>query len=217
MHLNSKGPNFRKRCKWRYSSLPKRTTLPCLYLHRNKNGSLWFCVDYPTLNALNVRNSYPFHVWMSVSTHSGTHWYSPQLTLIVAFASGDWRCWLRKNCIHLTSRAISVFLHSIWTTQCTRNLPTDNRLQCFTSLMAVWPGVSWRHYCIFTTGGRTYKPRSYRIVAAPSSRGHAEFEKCKFFTENMDYLGHVIRPCRLEPAFYTTNAICDLEIPKKGT
>lgn len=42
-------------------------------------------------------------------------------------------------------------------------------------------------------------------------------KKCPFSTETVDYLGHVIRPGKLEVAFHTTAAIDGLKHPTKVT
>lgn len=66
---------------------------------------------------------------------------------------------------------------------------------------------------IFSTSPEQHKDHVHKVLTLLKSPGETLKLMCQFFTDNIDYLGHVIRPRRLEIALHTHTPLADCKRP----
>lgn len=74
-------------------------------------------------------------------------------------------------------------------------------------------GVLGRHYRFFPNCRQSYWAYSHHNVAAAKIKRHVEPEEMQVLSGEINYLGHVICPTRLEHASCTTDTTCYLKSP----
>lgn len=90
----------------------------------------------------------------------------------------------------------------------------DNAYSIITNTMAICHSVLRRYTHVILRSRRTYVECSYGTATLTQSWVTLNHEKGKCFPKKNDYLGHVMRPEKLELDDCTTEAIGDLGIPR---
>lgn len=183
-----------------------------------KDGTLRFCVDYRRLNALTVRDSYPIPrmdecidsladatIFTTLDANSG-HW---QIEIReedkdkTTFTShhGLFRFTRMpfglKNAPGTFQRVIDVILSQVkW----------QYALVYLDDVIIFSKSVD-EHFSHVSTGLQLFKSAGVSL----------KLKKCSLFTNKVDYLGHVIRPGKLQVAERTTEAIQGLKEPSTVT
>lgn len=80
--------------------------------------------------------------------------------------------------------------------------------------MAILLSIVRGHLLIFRNCSRPYRTCFHSTIAAVQSSGRLNLKKCKFATEKMECLGHVILLGGLKFASHTTDTIFDLKPPR---
>lgn len=77
-------------------------------------------------------------------------------------SSKDRRCWLKQNCIRLTSWIIAILCRSIQTWECMLDFPTGHERHFITCQMATRICLFRRHHALLTSG----KKITWRLFAS---------------------------------------------------
>ncbi len=180
----------------------------------NQDGSLQSCVDYRRRNALSVKDSYPLpgmddcldtlgvaQYFTTLDCNSG-YWHIPFARADrekTAFASFE-------GCLQWTRMPFALC-----------NAPATFQ----TTLDILLTGYRWRscfvyldNVIIFSSTFDEHLRHARDILQVLKGAGLSlKLRKCTFFSNKVDYLGHVIRPGRLEVATKNTAAIAGLQPP----
>jgi Reverse transcriptase (RNA-dependent DNA polymerase) len=182
------------------------------------DGSLRFCIDYRKLNAITVRDTYPLPrmnecieslgdaVVFSTLDCNSAYWQIPlqevdrDKTTFCSHA-GNFR-FLRmpfglRNAPATFQRAIDIILS----------------------------GLKWRTGLVYLDDIIIYstsrEDHSHHVDEVLTTLGRAglslKLKKCHFFKDAVDYLGHVIRPGRLEVAEKNTASLKEAKLPRTRT
>lgn len=95
--------------------------------------------------------------------------------------------------------------------ECTGYISTWDGCYPFTSTVAASLGVSPLHLRIHAIIARPHKSCKKVLSLLRDAGATLQLEECNFFTGKNDYHFHAIRPCRLEIATRTTDAIKGLK------
>lgn len=170
-----------------------------------------FCVDYRTLNAVTIRDSYPV-----LRMHGSVDLLGDATIFSMLYAIN--RYW--KVEITESNRgkrrvrpniAFTDYVHAFWVEKrCMDDLTSDERL-IIELQMAVSTCKSTLNRYILAYARRTYRPCTTVFDVAIRIWREMKVNECKPFINQIDYLGHVTRPGHFEVSTRMIDAIHGLE------
>ena len=182
------------------------------------DGSLRFCVDYRRLNAITVRDTYPLPRMDECIDSLGD---------AVVFSTLDCNSGYWKIPLHEADRDKTTFCSHAGTFRFLR-MPFGLRNAPATFQRAIdiiLSGLKWRtclvyldDIIIYSTSREDHFHHVDEVLTTLRDAGLSlKLKKCHFFKEAVDYLGHVIRPGRLEVAEKNTAALKEAKLPRNQT
>ncbi len=164
-----------------------------------KDGKLRFCVDYRKLNTLTVRDSYPLPRMDECIDSLGE---ATVFTTLDAYA-GYWQLPIKKEDRHKTA-----FVCHTGTYQYNR-MPfglTNAPASFQRALDMILTKYKWKQCLIYLDDvivfSNSIEDHIQHVDDILSCLAHAgvtlKIKKCSFFTTTVEYLGHIIKPGRLE-------------------
>ena len=183
-----------------------------------KDGKLRFCVDYRRLNAVTVKDSYPIprmdecldslgeaNVFTTLDCNSG-YWQVP-------VASKD-----REKTAFVCHSGLFQYLRMPFGLT---NAPATFQR----SLDIILSGYRWRSclvyiddVIIFSRDSEEHLRHVEEVLSTLHKAGVTlKLPKCEFFTDKVKYLGHVIKPGKLEIDATSTAALKQMEHPSTQT
>ena len=182
------------------------------------DGTLRFCVDYRKLNALTVKDSYPLPrideyldtlgdtaIFSTLECNSG-YWQIP-----VAEADRDkttFTC--REHCYRFKRMPFGL---------CNAPVTFQRTLDILLARLR-WKSclIYLDDIIVFSRSIEDHFKHLGKILAILKEAGLSlKLKKCNFFTKIIDYLGHVIRPGKLEVAEKNTAALQGFKEPTTQT
>lgn len=127
-------------------------------------------------------------------------------------ACRDRKSWSQLHCGHIMSRTVPTILNVVWTSKCSWNLPTDHVITS-SSKKGNLDLYTWTILQLFTNRKRSHQALLPVFLVLQRESVMLDLNKCKNFTEKLEYLGHVARPVRMGLASHNTHAIHDLNPP----
>jgi transposase InsO family protein len=182
------------------------------------DGSLRFCIDYRRLNAITVRDTYPLPRMDECIDSLGD---------AVVFSTLDCNSGYWQIPLHESDRDKTTFCSHAGTFRFLR-MPFGLRNAPATFQRAIdiiLSGLKWRtclvyldDIIIYSTSREDHYRHVDEVLTTLGRAGLSlKLKKCHFFQEAVDYLGHVIRPGRLEVAEKNTVALKEAKLPKTQT
>lgn len=185
-----------------------------IVLNPKEDGSPCFCVEFRKLNAITTRDSYPIARMDECldSLRKGPIFYTLRADC------GFWRIEINDDDCDKT-----YFTSHHWLLRFSRmhfGLPHEtgtfqrkmdgilSPIKCQFALMYL------KGIIIFSCNANDHKSHVCIVLSLLCKAAFTlNLKKGKLFTEKIDYLRHVIRLQRLEPADHTTDTVCDLKLP----
>jgi Reverse transcriptase (RNA-dependent DNA polymerase) len=182
------------------------------------DGSLRFCIDYRKLNAITVRDTYPI-------PRMDECIYSLEDAVVFStldYNSGSWQIPLDEAdrdkttfCSHAGTFRFLRMAFGLRNAPETFQKPVD----------IILSGLKWRTCLLYLDDiiihSTSREDHYHHVDEVLSTFGKAgismKLEKCHFFKDAGDYLGHVIRPGRLGVAENNTAALKEATFPKAQT
>jgi RNase H-like domain found in reverse transcriptase/Reverse transcriptase (RNA-dependent DNA polymerase)/Integrase zinc binding domain/Integrase core domain/Chromo (CHRromatin Organisation MOdifier) domain len=189
-----------------------------IVLVSKSDGSLRFCVDYRRLNAITVPDTYPLPRMDECIDSLG----DAAIFTTLDCNSGYWQI-----PVDPPDRDKTTFT-SHYGTYRFRRLPFGLRNAPATfqrAIDVILSGIKWKTCLVYLDDVIIFSPDRETHLAhvdeALSLLRHAglslKLRKCRFFSEAVDYLGHVIRPGRLGVAEKNTESLRDAAPPRTQT
>ena len=171
---------------------------PVLFVPK-KDGRLRFCVDYRKLNEMTLKDSYPLPRMDDCIDSLG---HAEYFTTLDAY-SGYWQMYIRKQ-----DRSKTAFVTHSGTYQYIR-MPfglTNAPASFQRALDMILTNYKWKtclvyldDIIVFSNSIEEHIRHVDEILDCLKRSGITlKIKKCKFFTKSVEYLGHIIRPGRLE-------------------
>ena len=183
-----------------------------------KDGSLRFCVDYRRLNSMTVKDSYPLPRMEDCIDSLGDAKY---LTTLDCNA-GYWQI-----PVHPRDRSKTAFVcHEGCFEYCRMPFGLTNAPATFQRAVDMILGrYRWKSCLVYLDDiivfSKTKEDHVQHVKEVLSTLKEVDFslklKKCEFFTQTVDYLGHVIHPGRLEVAKKNTEAVKNFKPPRNQT
>jgi hypothetical protein len=182
------------------------------------DGSLRFCIDYRKLNAITVRDTYPLPRMDECIDSLGD---------AVVFSTLDCNSGYWQIPLDEVDRDKTTFCSHAGTFRFLR-MPFGLRNAPATFQRAIdiiLSGLKWRtclvyldDIIIYSTSREDHYHHVDEVLTTLGKAGLSlKLKKCHFFKDAVDYLGHVIRPGRLEVAEKNTAALQEAKLPKTQT
>ena len=183
-----------------------------------KDGALRFCVDYRRLNAITVRDSYPIPRMDECMDSLGT---AKTFSTLDA-NSGYWQVEIdpkdRDKTAFTSHHGLYRFIRMPFGL---KNAPATFQR----AIDVILSSVKWQFALVYLDDIVIFSPKPEEhiehvkkvLMLLQDAGVTIKLRKCFFFTDNIDYLGHVIRPGTLEIAPKATEAIKNLKPPKNVT
>ena len=182
------------------------------------DGSLRFCVDYRRLNAITVPDTYPLPRMDECIDSLGD---------AVVFTTLDCNSGYWQIPVHPEDRDKTTFTSHYGIYRFLR-LPFGLRNAPATFQRAIdiiLSGVKWKTCLVYLDDVIVFSPSRQAHLAhvneALTLLGNSglslKLKKCHFFSDTVDYLGHVIRPGRLGVAEKNTTALRTAPLPRTQT
>ena len=182
------------------------------------DGSWRFCVDYRRLNQMTLKDSYPLSRMDECLDSLGDAAYFTTLDA----NSGYWQMKVHPPHRHKTALV------------CHRGVFEYNRMPfglCTApasfqrTVDIVLSGFRWKSclvylddVIVFSKNFDEHLSHVSEVLTALRNAGFSlNLKKCEFFKQQVDYLGHVIRPGKLSVALKTTEAVAGFHPPKTQT
>jgi len=164
----------------------------------NPDGSTRFCIDYRQLNDSTVRDTYPLPRMNDCLDSLGDAEFFSTLDC----NAGYWQIPVAEEEKHLTS-----FTNHVGTYQCTRH-PSGRCNAPATFQRAVdmiLAGVKWQYVLVcfddiivYSTDAESHLSHLEKVFTLLGENGVTlKAKKCHLFSNEVEYLGHVIRPGRI--------------------
>jgi Reverse transcriptase (RNA-dependent DNA polymerase) len=182
------------------------------------DGSTRFCVDYRKLNAITVRYSYPLPRMDECIDSLG----DAKIFTTLDCNSGYWQIPVRpedrENTIFTSHEGLYWFLRMPFGL---RNAPAT--FQSFVDITL--SGLTWKSCLVYLDDIIIFQKTPAEHMAHPDAVLHRLYRagltlnltKCHFFKDEVDYLGHVIRPGQISVAEKNTAALKDMTHPTTQT
>ena len=182
------------------------------------DGSLRFCVDYRRLNALSVKDCYPIPRMEDCIDSLGEARYFTTLDA----NSGYWQITIAERDREKTAFTTHVGLYEY--TRMPFGL-TNAPATFQRSLDIILAKYKWRmcliyldDIVVFSKSIDDHIRQVDEVLQALRSAGVSlKFKKCKFFSTSINYLGHIIRPGRMEINQALTKSIREARPPENVT
>ncbi len=190
---------------------------PVLFVPK-KDGKLRFCIDYRKLNSMTVKDSYPLPRMDECIDTLGE---AKVFTTLDAY-SGYWQVNVKKD-----DRPKTAFVCHAGAYQCVR-MPfglTNAPATFQRALDLVLSKFKWQtclvyldDVIIFSKDVESHVKHVDEILSCLKQAGVTlKVKKCKFFTTEVEYLGHIIKPGRLEVDGANTKSLKEALPPTSKT
>jgi hypothetical protein len=182
------------------------------------DGSLRFCIDYRRLNAITVPDTYALPRMDECIDSLGD---------AVVFTTLDCNSGYWQIPVHPDARDKTTFTSHfgiyrfLWLPFGLRNAPAT--FQC--EIDIILSGVKWKtclvyldDVIVFSSSRDAHLAHVEEVLTLLGSGGLSlKLKKCHFFSDTVDYIGHVIRPGRLGVAEKNTTALRNAPLPRTQT
>ena len=182
------------------------------------DGSMRFCVDYCRLNELTVRDSYPLPRMEDCLDSLGEAAF---------FTTLDWNSVFWQIPAAVEDRATTAFnFHEVCFEFCRMTFGLCNAPATFQrTVYMLLSGYRLRTCLVylddiimFSNTAEEHVDHVRFVLTVLKEAGFSlKLKKCKFFAKSVDYLGHAIRPGRLEVATKNTEAVKRFKEPTTQT
>ena len=186
-----------------------------IVLVRKKDGTYRFCVDYRSVNAVAVKDSFPLpRIDETFDALSGARYYS-----MLDLASGYWQVLMRKDAVaksaFVTERGLFEF--TVMPFGLTNAPATFQRL-----MERVLRRLTWEHclvylddILIFSKSFEEHVTGLTKVLQKLREAGlKAKPAKCQFGRRSVNYLGHVVSADGLAPEDEKIRAVTAFPVPK---